>query len=276
MYLISWTLVFCFLMYKPMTEACPGHCSCVSGYFCDGTYVYCSGLTEVPNSIPKDTCDLNLSRNKITIVQDNAFNGLGNLSILDLSSNEITIVQDNAFNGLEILSMLLLYNNKLTTIQDNAFNGMPNLQKLSLYWNKITTIPDNAFRGMPNLQTLSLYNNEITTIPDNAFSGMPNLQRLAVEDNPLHCDCILAEFVSFAKSRNLKLKYNKEPRCSTPSNLTGVLLRNLSLEEMDCYLTTATTTALETSGRMIFSSFDLSAYPHRHPVIDKSLWTQLN
>ncbi|XP_062589367.1 slit homolog 2 protein-like [Saccostrea cucullata] len=132
--------------------------------------------------------------------------------------------------------------NKITIIQTNAFNGLSNVQFIDLERNKITTIYDSAFASLHNLTYLYIHNNNITVLDRDIFLGLSKLETLTVENNPLHCGCISAEFVRFAKLRNLKLRLWSEPTCSTPSNLTGVLLRDLSSEDMDCDVTTATTT----------------------------------
>ncbi|XP_062603170.1 slit homolog 2 protein-like [Saccostrea cucullata] len=157
-----------------------------------------------------------------------------------------------------------LSSNRITVIQDNVFNGLQNLSELYLSYNQITVVPENAFKGLKNISILDIEGNQITVLDKRFIKDLPKLKRLAVERNPLHCDCILAEFLSFAKSRKVTLKYDKEPECSTPGDLTGVLLKDLSLEEMGCYLTTTTkedhtivtTTSLETSGIIIFSYFN--------------------
>ncbi|XP_062587593.1 leucine-rich repeat transmembrane neuronal protein 2-like [Saccostrea cucullata] len=192
--------------------------------------------------------------NQITNLEDNAFDGLSNLKELNLQLNQITTLEDNAFHGLSNLKTLVLSNNRITTVQDNAFAGLHNLSYLSLYRNQISAIPNNVFKELPNLKTLHIFSNNITTLDKNMFLGLPKLKTLSVERNPLHCDCILADFVRFSKSRKLTLTYipyDIEPKCSTPSNLTGVLLRDLSSEDMNCDVTTATTPIRETSGKMI-------------------------
>ncbi|XP_062584986.1 leucine-rich repeat-containing protein 3B-like [Saccostrea cucullata] len=132
MNLVAWTLVFCVLMYEPVTEACPNTCVCGRTYICTGMTVDCTfrGFTEKPTYIPTDTCLLRLNSNKITTIQNNTFDGFQNLKILWLSSNRISIIQNNVFNGLPNLLELSLHSNKITTIQNNTFNGLQNLQQL--------------------------------------------------------------------------------------------------------------------------------------------------
>ncbi|XP_062621341.1 carboxypeptidase N subunit 2-like [Saccostrea cucullata] len=296
-----WTLVFCVLMYGPVTEACLSVCSCYRIPSCNGTFVNChnKGLIKVPTNIPTDTCNIDLGSNQITTLGDNAFYGLSNLTRLGLRDNEITNIQTNAFNGLpnlqdldlqqnrintlgdnafdslSNLDTLWLNFNKITTIQTNTFNGLPNLQKLYLNGNIITTIPHNAFASLHNLNLLLLDSNKISIIQSNAFHGLTNLQELYIDNNtitildkdiflglskleildlnnnPLHCGCILADFVRFSQSRNLTLGFLSEPKCSTPSKLKGVLLQDLSSEDMNCDVTTATAPVKETTGKMV-------------------------
>ncbi|XP_062604680.1 reticulon-4 receptor-like 2 [Saccostrea cucullata] len=118
--------------------------------------------------------------------------------------------------------------------------------------NKISIIHTNAFNGLPNLQELYIYNNKITVLNKDIFLGLSKLETLAVNGNPLHCGCILNDFVRFSQSRNLTLGRKSEPTCSTPSNLARVFLRDLPLKDMDCDLTTAKTPVKETSGKMTF------------------------
>lgn len=84
-------------------SACPVGCSC------DGTIVDCSGrgLTEVPKDIPMYTTDLLLNDNEITkIKSDGLFGRLPNLVKLDMRRNKISGIEQNAFEGAEKLSEL--------------------------------------------------------------------------------------------------------------------------------------------------------------------------
>lgn len=48
----------------------------------------------------------------------------------DLASNMISVLPDDAFNGLNMLHDLLLCNNNLQRISSDAFTGLPRLQVL--------------------------------------------------------------------------------------------------------------------------------------------------
>jgi len=44
--------------------------------------------------------------------------------ILNLNHNKITVIHNNAFEGLETLEILTLYENKITQIDPEAFRGL--------------------------------------------------------------------------------------------------------------------------------------------------------
>ncbi|XP_056005694.1 slit homolog 2 protein-like isoform X3 [Ostrea edulis] len=217
-----WTFIILSVTYSRGTGACPDKCSCETASSCDGTYVDCiaKGLTTVPTNIPKDTCALHLYNNQLTTIGNGAFEGLSNLQTL------------------------YLFSNQLTTIGNGAFEGLSNLQTLILGYNQLTTIENGAFEGLSNLQELFLDNNQLTTIENGAFEGLSNLQTLPIDRNPLHCDCQLVPFLSFAKSRSLELGLVGEPTCHTPANLRGTQIKNLRLPQMsrNCSLDSTTIT----------------------------------
>ncbi|KAK6638540.1 hypothetical protein RUM43_006807 [Polyplax serrata] len=137
-------------------SACPAGCSC------DGTIVDCGGrgLTEVPKDVPMYTTDLLLNDNEITkIKSDGLFGRLPNLLKLDLRRNKINGIEQNAFEGAEKLSELLLSENKLREIHNKMFLGLHNLKKLSLYENEITCVMPGSFNPLMNLKTLNLLSN---------------------------------------------------------------------------------------------------------------------
>lgn len=86
-------------------SACPAGCSC------DGTIVDCGGrgLTEVPKDVPMYTTDLLLNDNEIIKVKsDGLFGRLPNLMKLDLRRNKINGIEQNAFEGAEKLTELFV------------------------------------------------------------------------------------------------------------------------------------------------------------------------
>lgn len=53
-----------------------------------------------------------------------ALQHLYHLLILNLNHNKISVVHNNAFEGLDTLEILTLYENKITQIDPEAFRGL--------------------------------------------------------------------------------------------------------------------------------------------------------
>ncbi|XP_048754343.1 slit homolog 2 protein-like isoform X2 [Ostrea edulis] len=234
---MAWLEVFIFcVMYSRGTEACSDQCSCSRSSYCSGTYVNCvnRGLTRVPISIPEDTCELNLSSNNITMVEQESFQGLANLYYLFLYNNKITMVEKRSFEGLVNLQELYLSDNEITIVEKGSFKGLTNLKNLILTRNEITMVEQGSFEGLANLQHLDLEDNLLQSVKKDLMEQLPKLKRLALERNPLQCGCQLVAFLTVAKTRSLKLKFENdvEPSCHTPRKLNGTLLKALKLRKM--------------------------------------------
>ncbi|KAF7280648.1 hypothetical protein GWI33_005616 [Rhynchophorus ferrugineus] len=137
-------------------NACPSGCSC------DGTVVDCSNrnLKEIPKDIPLYTTELLLQDNELgRIKSDGLFGRLPNLMKLDLRRNFITGIEENAFEGASKISELQLSDNKLMEIHNKMFLGLHNLKILSLNSNQITCVMPGSFDPLQNLQTLNLVQN---------------------------------------------------------------------------------------------------------------------
>ncbi|KAJ9579590.1 hypothetical protein L9F63_004775, partial [Diploptera punctata] len=111
-------------------SACPSGCSC------EGTLVDCSarGLKEIPKDIPMYTTELLLNDNEIgRIKSDGLFGRLPNLQKLDLRRNRVTGIEENAFEGSARLTELLLSENKIREVHNKMFVGLTNLKTLKYY-----------------------------------------------------------------------------------------------------------------------------------------------
>ncbi|XP_062594205.1 biglycan-like [Saccostrea cucullata] len=102
-----WALAFCAFLFDSMIEACTP-CTCRRSVECSGQYADCrqESLTEVPSTLPIDTCFLNLYSNEFTTIENTTFSGLSNLEDLFLDGNRITTIEDNAFSGVTKLKTL--------------------------------------------------------------------------------------------------------------------------------------------------------------------------
>ncbi|KAI9576030.1 hypothetical protein GQX74_013730 [Glossina fuscipes] len=129
---------------------------------------------------------LNLNHNKITILHNNAFDGLDTLEILTLYENKINTIEPEAFRGIEKkLKRLNLGGNELSAVPQKALSILDNLKKLEVQENKVKTIREGDFAGLENLDSLILAHNMITGVPANVFSHLSLLNSLELEGNKI-------------------------------------------------------------------------------------------
>ena len=124
------------------------HCSFNQSSFDKHTFLNLKQLTK-----------LNLSGNKINGLPADWFIGLESLVHLDLSRNSISTIEDNAFSSLRLLSTLNLNGNRLVRIEAKVFQGIGALKSLLLEDNKIEVIQPAAMRNLEELTTIKLSRN---------------------------------------------------------------------------------------------------------------------
>lgn len=98
-----------------------------------------------------------------------------NISELHLISTGITVITDQAFQGLTALKSLM--------VTENAFKGLQ-LEKISCGSNSVTTISPFTIVGS-TLINLGLYGNEIKFIPRKMIAKFRVLKLLNLSKNPL-------------------------------------------------------------------------------------------
>ncbi|XP_035984866.1 toll-like receptor 5 [Fundulus heteroclitus] len=113
----------------------------------------------------KDAKMIDVSRNKINVIEKNAFIGLQtNLLRLNLSSNLLGEILSQTFSGLTELLILDLSNNHIGVLEHNAFRGLPQLQHLYLTGNSLRHMESPA--PLPDLNFLLLIDNKLNSISD--------------------------------------------------------------------------------------------------------------
>ena len=160
---------------------------------------------------------IDLSSNKIDIIQNASFNSLRNtnLTYLHLSDNKIKYVESGAFSQVSAIMALRLKHNPLTrqALQNIAFglSGKPrmsldvsgifytneqlqiflcsfrsiSLKLLRLRENHITALTDGMFKEIGQLRELDMAKNKIASVQESSFEGVTGLITLNLVDNEL-------------------------------------------------------------------------------------------
>ena len=168
------TTIVALILPVGVVSECPRPCACAG----DSVDCKSKGLDSIPRYLPLNSVVLGLSNNDISVIENNAFNNLPNLTVLSLDNNDISKIEENAFNNLPKLTVLFLDNNHISKIQENAFNNLPKLAVLSLNNNDISKIEENDFNNLPSLTGLSLMSNSISFVSGKAFVNLQQLKKL--------------------------------------------------------------------------------------------------
>lgn len=130
--------------------------------------------------------NLNIQDNLLEAVPQRALRLLTILNLLDLSKNRITHISDNAFLGLSKLATLKINDNNVT-LASGAFRGLEqSLKNLNLKGTKQKRVPE-CVRGLKTLAFLDLSQNGIRELPGpgglRTFEGLDSLTALNLERN---------------------------------------------------------------------------------------------
>ncbi|XP_038124946.1 toll-like receptor 5 [Cyprinodon tularosa] len=150
--------------------------------------------------------ELDLSGNRIFALKEKVFRPLRNANSIDISQNKVNIIEKNAFFGLQTnLYKLNLSFNLLGEIRSNTFNSLTELLILDLSHNHIGVLGYKAFSGLPQLHHLYLTGNSLRLLGSPA--ALPYLNFLLLRDNKL--DSLYPIFSSWNNVIYLDISGNK-------------------------------------------------------------------
>ncbi|CAH0559572.1 unnamed protein product [Brassicogethes aeneus] len=154
---------------------------------------------------------LKISHNPLNRVGKGVFNHI-KVKELDLSRNFISAIDEDAFDNNTYLEIVKLNYNAIKEIESEWFKNSPNVYQLSIIYNEITDIPAEAFKNMAkerplklrfsanrifqiNAKALEGHNavdifrlngNKLSEIPDNIFANR-TIKSVEVSTNKLRC-----------------------------------------------------------------------------------------
>uniref|UniRef100_A0A8C4PK00 Slit homolog 2 protein n=1 Tax=Equus asinus asinus TaxID=83772 RepID=A0A8C4PK00_EQUAS len=196
--------------------ACPEKCRC------EGTTVDCSNqkLTKIPDHIPQYTAELNCLK---FLSQQFLFR--------NFSNNKITDIEEGAFEGASGVNEILLTSNRLENVQHKMFKGLESLKTLMLRSNRISCVGNESFIGLSSVRLLSLYDNQITTIAPGAFDTLHSLSTLNLLANPFNCNCYLAWLGEWLRKKRI---VTGNPRCQKPYFLKEIPIQDVAIQDFTC------------------------------------------
>ncbi|XP_012350455.1 osteomodulin isoform X2 [Apis florea] len=145
---------------------------------------------------------LNLSKNAISEISLNAFDGLTSLTVLDLSKNRLHYILDEIFEKNENLRILKLSNN-------NFKSHIPKLRsfslmELSLDSCQISHLPLDTFNGLTHIRRLDLSNNLMIQMSNTIVQTLHFLKKLSLEGNPWSCNNVIHDLQVYLKYKNIE------------------------------------------------------------------------
>uniref|UniRef100_A0A1I7WLI7 EGF-like domain-containing protein n=1 Tax=Heterorhabditis bacteriophora TaxID=37862 RepID=A0A1I7WLI7_HETBA len=200
---------------------CPTQCTC------HGTVVDCSnrGMPVPPTELPLYTTELNLSRNQITIInQEYNLSRLQNLIKLDLSHNQLSMIEEGSLSNMRSLRDLNLSNNKLRHFSSSSLGIFNVIEVLSLLNNHLKCITPNTFEGLKHLRTLRTISYYLTKL---YF-----LRQLAGNDLP--CDCHILPLIEWMRANASRSA--DAGQCSQPTPLTVCVLTMVIIAQQDAHV----------------------------------------
>jgi Leucine-rich repeat (LRR) protein len=125
--------------------------------------------------------NVNLAGNELRSVPVQPLRQLRMVSLLDLSRNKIKFVPENAFVTLRLKTLKLSDNN--LTLSEHALRGLEtSLKNLNLKGCQLKAVPE-AVQKMTGLAFLDLAQNNIRTVPPGVFKALDSLTALNLERN---------------------------------------------------------------------------------------------
>ncbi|XP_037084270.1 leucine-rich repeat neuronal protein 2-like isoform X1 [Pollicipes pollicipes] len=181
--------------------------------------------------------ELDLGDNQLAVVPPDLYNSHA-ITSLRLNGNPIKAVDENSFNGMTKLEILNLSSMpKLEYIGAGSFSTLVGLRVLRCRDNpRLWSLSPQVFRGMDTsrgifpLKELLLSGNNLTTLDERTVPFWDQLVMLRLEDNPWHCDCLIKWMTTNLMQHLETVDEHAASRvtCQSPPDLAGEALERLA------------------------------------------------
>ncbi|KAM4711658.1 leucine-rich repeats and immunoglobulin-like domains protein 3 isoform 1-T1 [Anableps anableps] len=200
--------VFFLLFVGPVRGSGAHAGTCPPPCVCSGELVDCGRVKRgrIPDTIPEWTVQLDLSHNKLQVLDRNLFSKLPHLKELKLNHNKLESIPDLGPYASNITT-LIIANNRITGISEELLRPFTSLETLDLSNNKIVELKINSFPALP-LRNLFLFNNRISSLELGWSTNLAStLQVLELSHNRI--SSIPARFFQLPNLQHLDLSRNQ-------------------------------------------------------------------
>lgn len=180
--------------------------------------LYSLASSVIADANLRDIHKMKFQNCSIETVHATAFSSLGLLIELDLSKNKISVLHKDIFHDTIKLRILILSYNKISVLEDGLFYNLTYLQRVLLDHNNIETISPSTFQNLPVLNHINLGFNKIQRITFDLKESLSKLNSLNIEGNPWVCDCNLQVFHQSTLKSNL---ITNPTECESPPKMKG-------------------------------------------------------
>lgn len=189
----------------------------------------------------KNLAFLDLSQNNLRDLpggDGKDFEGLTSLTALNLERNLLQSIEENAFEGIKhSLSSLSLLNNLIPEFPTEAISRLFELRVLDIGFNLLTELPNDAFKANPSITLLAVDGNPLSTVPFAALSHLNHtLRGLSLGGRFLHCDCRLKWIIDWIHNADLQVtSRERNPQfCGSPPRFRERGFYSIQPEELAC------------------------------------------
>ncbi|KAK3098039.1 hypothetical protein FSP39_015527 [Pinctada imbricata] len=183
-----------------------------------------TNVTSPLQNLPASLQTLDYVGSNIQVLPSYTFRNLQNLEEYDHFNNHLATIEDNAFQGLEKLIVLDIRIGKISsTITNKTLSGLKSVESVYLANHRIPKVEVGALRDLKNLDTLWLSANNLRTLDEGILSSdfVPKLKTLYIDSNPWYCDCHLKWLREKVVNSSLIVMSPQFIKCYGPPKLAG-------------------------------------------------------